>query len=271
MRNGPVRLKSTPTPQLQSPIHKPIYCSWEWTCLTQFHAILNPHRWHTQYIIINWICACWYSRSGVCFRMLPTCQFWQFKATHSPYYYEHLYKEIRILANQDVLLKSLVHQACNSWAKKHQCTMCVPTGQLYMSDPRTSTSWLSLRSHAARYLPYNDITWTSWHLKSQGICLTACWGKQHNIKPMHHTPLICEGDLPLPALEHESFYFEHTSDIRHYTSPSWASYLASIKSTVECHYNAVLYSTISHTALWWLMQNVNRSVKSECQITNYIP
>ena len=36
--------------------------------------------------------------------------------------------------------------------------------------------------------------------------------------------------------------------------------------TVECHYNAVQYNTISHTALHWLKQNINQS-----WITNYNP
>ena len=39
-------------------------------------------------------------------------------------------------------------------------------------------------------------------------------------------------------------------------------------STVECRYNAVQYNAIFYTALHWLKQNINQSVKA--QITPHI-
>ena len=44
------------------------------------------------------------------------------------------------------------------------------------------------------------------------------------------------------------------------------AYTYTYTNTVKCRYNADLYNTTFHTALRWLMHNINH-----CQITNYTP
>ena len=51
------------------------------------------------------------------------------------------------------------------------------------------------------------------------------------------------------------------------TRPQWVkkSYfqLLSLLNTVECHYNAVQYITVLHTALQWQLQNINKASNSQ--------